>query len=490
MLARVIVRDGLLWVMLRTAVSSFVIPGVIAGCVVPVALASTEYLAALVFVAGCVLCVVVGLVGRRTIGDASGSKPATELATVALCWLIMVSVGSILTWTAVRVTSDSGGAVALRDVWSSVFETVSGSSTTGLTMLDDASTADAWLQWWRSLLQWFGALGVVLFAVGVAEPSGDQDSFIDTEWSDPPGDDGREAVVRLTTVLAGLTVFAFVGLVVSGDPVWRAANHSMSAASTGGFTITSDSAAASSVVAQVVLCVTMFVSALSFGTVWDVVRRKGVAWYRRTQVRFALILSTAGIAAAVAVGAGEAPIGSLVFNAISSSTTSGFSIGDGYVAISAVAAVAMVSMFIGGSAGSTAGGVKVARIGWMGKAAVRWIPGDSEIGDTEGYTWDNSKVEVADARHRIMGAAAIISTFLAAIVVGSVVLAVANRDVAVGSVVFEAISAASGVGLSHDVANADANAATKATLTVLMFAGRVEMTALIVLVLRPIIRQR
>jgi len=476
--------------MLRTAVSSFVIPGVMAACVVPVALGTREFAAALVFAVACALCVTIGLFGRRRIGDSGGSKPATELATVALCWLIMVCVGSVLTWSAVRVTSDSGGAPELADVWSSVFETVSGSSTTGLSMLSDVSTADAWLQWWRSLLQWFGALGVVLFAVGVAEPSGDQDSFIDTEWSDPPGDDARGAVVRLTTVLVGLTVFAFAGLALSGEPAWRAANHAMSAASTGGFTITSDSAGSSPVTAQVVLCVTMFVSALSFGTVWDVIRRKGVAWYRRTQLRFALALSTVGIAVSVAVGAGEAPIGSLVFNAISSSTTSGFSIGDGYVVISAVSAVAMVSMFIGGSAGSTAGGVKVARIGWMGKAAVRWIPGDSEVGDTEGYTWDNSDVEESDARHRIMGAAAIISTFLSAIVVGSVIMAVSNRAVGVGSIVFEAISAASGVGLSHDVANAGANSATKATLTVLMFAGRVEMTALIVLVLRPLIRQR
>ena len=84
-----------------------------------------------------------------------------------------------------------------------------------------------------------------------------------------------------------------------------------------------------------------------------------------------------------------------------------------------------------------------------------------------------------------MGAASIVSLWPAMVVVASVVLAVADRMAPVGVVVFEALSAGSGVGSSRAVSDHLANAATKITLVVTMLAGRVEMAAFVVLLARP-----
>jgi trk system potassium uptake protein TrkH len=142
-------------------------------------------------------------------------------------------------------------------------------------------------------------------------------------------------------------------------------------------------------------------------------------------------------------------------------------------------------MFIGGAAGSTAGGIKVARVAWLVKAAKRWLPGGAQVDDEVSYGWDGEEVGPHDARARIVGASALVVTWMCVLAVGVVILATRNRLDPVGDVVFEAVSASSGVGLSSSLTGADNDAVTKATLIVLMLAGRVEMTAFIVLVTMP-----
>ncbi len=261
-------------------------------------------------------------------------------------------------------------------------------------------------------MQWFGAIGMVLFAATVAEPSGDHDSLVDTEWGNKPGETAGQTARRLGVILVVLTTTSIIAMIIAGDPVWRSVNHGMSAAATGGFSITNDSAGASGAATRVILALTLMVSAVSFGTIWDRSRRAGVPLWKRTQVRWGFAIMVIGAVAGIVVASGDAPIGNLVFNAISASTTGGFAAGDSYTIISALGVIAMAAMFIGGAAGSTAGGVKVARVAWIGKAMVRWLPGESDVDDETPYVWDAEPVEVAVARHRIMGAAAILGTWL------------------------------------------------------------------------------
>ncbi len=407
-----------------------------------------------------------------------------RLASVAAMWLVFVATAGVTTWIAVLSAENAAGATPLRDPLSALFAAASGASTTGLSVLIDPATADPWLQWWRSLLQWFGALGIVVFAVLIAEPSGDRDSLIDDEWGTLPADNATAAAQRVLTILTALTAVAIAGLIVAGDPLWRAVNHGVTAAATGGFVITSESAGSSGPASQVVLVVVVLVSAMSFGTIWDTVRRTGTALWRRTQVRTAAALTTTGIVASIAV-ADDEPIGGLVFNSISASTTAGFSVGSGHQSIDAIAALAMFSMLIGGAAGSTAGGIKVARFAWLAKAVRRWLPRGTRHDDHAPHRWDAEDVAAPAARHRVFGAAAITSTWIATLFVGTVVIAAANPTSTVGSVAFEAISATSGVGLTSGLTDALLDGVSKSTLIALMVVGRIEITAVIVLLLHP-----
>jgi len=469
---------------IRTIVLSLGIPGLAAATVIPVAFATSEFAAAGVFTTITLLMTVMVVAARRWLPASSDHSIGSLLAQAAACWLTVAVSTSVITWTAVHAIS-AGGASELEDPLSAVFESVSGLSTTGLTMLGDPAEIDAWLQWWRSIIQWVGAIGVALFAATAAEPTGDHDTLVGAEWTESPGSTAQQTVRRLALILATITVASALAMIAVGEPVWRAVNHSITAASTAGFSIATNSAADSSWPVRLILALTLLVAAMSFGTLWDRARRTGVPLWRRTQIRFGLGATAACLAVALVVADGF-PLGDVAFNAISASTTGGFSAGTSYRLVEALGAVAMVSMFIGGAAGSTAGGIKAARLAWLTKAAVRWIPGEKRDED-EPFLWDGMNMDAITARYRIMGAGSIVVTWLLVTMIGSIVMAVHNRETPFNDVLFEAISAGSGVGLSSGLTDADLDATTKLTLSVLMLAGRVEMTAFLMLLAAPFV---
>lgn len=475
--------------MLRTLLLTLGIPAAAAATVIPVAGVTGELEAVGTFSGASALLAIIAFAAHRWLPGRPELSTPTRLSMVAGCWVVVVTVGSAITWVAVLTADNSAGAAALTDPWSATFETASGFSTTGLTMLSDSSTAEPWLQWWRSVLQWLGAIGVVVFAATVAEPSGDHDTLVGSEWGDQPGAHAGQTARRLVSILFGVSVFGIGGQIVTGEPLWRAVNHGMAAAATGGFSITSSSAGDISGAARVVIALTLLLSAISFGTVFDRTTRKGVPIWKRTQIRYGLGATALCTVGALAVSS-DVAVQDVVFNSISASTTGGFTAGTSYREIEALAAIAMVSMFIGGAAGSTAGGIKSARLAWLSKAAARWLPGDTDSEDEKTYSWDGDDVGRHDARHRIMGAASIVVTWLLLVAIGAVILAVHNPTLPASDMLFEVFSAGSGVGLSSGVTGSDADAATKVTLTVLMIAGRVEMTAFVVMLAMPIARLR
>lgn len=471
--------------MLRTLLLSLGIPAVAATTVIPVAAITGDIEALATFTLFSIGLATITFAAHRWLPKQDELTTPARLTLVAGCWIVVAATASVITWIAVQVSDRAAGASALEDPWSAVFETVSGFSTTGLSMLSDSSTAEPWLQWWRSVLQWLGAIGVVVFAATVAEPSGDHDTLVGSEWGNQPGSHAAQTARRLFAILTGITILSIAAMIVVGEPVWRAVNHGITAAATGGFSITANSAGDATGAARAILAATLFVSAISFGTIFDRATRQGVPLWKRTQIRYGISITFICTLVALAV-ASDVAVQDVIFNSISASTTGGFTAGTSYRTIEALAAVAMVSMFIGGAAGSTAGGIKAARVAWLTKAAARWLPGETELEEDNTYTWDGENVDVADARHRIMGAASIVVTWLLLISVATIVLTVHNPALPASDMLFEAFSAGSGVGLSSGVTGADADAATKATLTVLMLAGRVEMTAFVVLVAAPV----
>lgn len=470
--------------MLRICLLAFGLTGCVALLSAPVALAGGDHGPAGALAVSAVVLIGCAFLVRSGV-DLGGRTIAYRLAAVAAMWLAFSVSSAAVTWIIVQFYPLPGEASALSSVIPAMFESVSGTTTTGLSVVEDPAVLPAWLQWWRTMLQFAGALGVVLFAVVVAEPSGDRDSFVSRHWSNAPGDESLAAVKRIAIIFSVIAIGAIVLLMASGDPVWRAINHGITATATGGFAITSDSAGTSGRMAQGVLAGAALVSALSYGTLWDVASRRGAPIWKRTQVRWGLSLTALGAATVVLLRENFA-LGDVLFNAVSASSTAGFAAGSAHQTVTGVAAVTMISMLIGGAAGSTAGGIKVARIVWLAKSTARWMPGRRAAIEDSNYRWDGDHVDPEEARARILGAGAVVAAWLFVLSVGTVALAALSPDNALRAVAFETISAMSGVGLSSGLTGPDMGYGPMALLSVLMLTGRVEVTAFIILLLLPL----
>lgn len=451
---------------------------VLCAFTLPVPLIEAEWAESVVLVVAGVSAFGVSLLANRIApaGDLDRRR-LSVVREVAVSWFV-VSFGAAVVTVALARVADTGSGL---EGWSdALFETISGLTTTGLTMVPDVETIGPTLQWWRSALQIVGAIGVVVFGLLVAEESGDDNTFFGVQWGQRPADDPGVAARRIVTLLLGLIAVSFVALVATGEDMWAGLNHATTAASTGGFSITSDSARSLGAASKVVLMVTFVIPAMSFATLWGALRRQGCPAWRRTQVRWTLgVTCTTGVLALVVAGWDRSPL-DVLFDAVSAATTTGFASGSLFEEVPALALLTTISMAIGGSVGSTAGGLKVARVAWLGKAMWRWLPVGGDI-DREPYRWDDRSVEIEEAKRRIIGAGSLVALFLVTAVATTLVLLV-STEAGVGEAVFEAVSALSNVGLSIGVTDPDASGWARGVLMVAMLLGRVEITGFVAIV--------
>ncbi len=439
---------------------------------------------------GYVIVCSVAVVGFAVVAKVGGRLPELDsdssirhLAETAVSWVLVAAGAAVVTFALGH--AGDGEVARLADGWSAVFEGVSGVTSTGLTMVTDPSALDATLQWWRTILQWGGTVGVVAFALLFAEPSGDASTHLGEEWGHRPHEGPQGAALRIFGILVALTAVAVLALLAAGEPAWRALNHGFSAACTGGFVITSNSVASVPAPAQAVIAATTMISAISFAALWGAFTRKDPPLWKRTQVRWGLGLTAAAAVLAAVIAEPGTAVASTVFNSVSASTTAGFADGSSFAAAPQLTILTAASMFVGGAAGSTSGGVKVARVVWVAYAARRWLPaGNADAGEDqeEGEIWDAGEVDPREVRQRTVGATALLSLVVVTAVVVASALALTTGAPA-GEAVFEAMSALLNIGLSVGVTSPDLPAESKGVLVVAMLVGRVEITAFLALAL-------
>jgi trk system potassium uptake protein TrkH len=254
-----------------------------------------------------------------------------------------------------------------------VFESVSGITTTGSTVLVGLDDMPAGVLLWRSLLHWFGGLGVIAMGILLLpflRISGMQ--LFRMENSDV----GEKATARMVVMVRQIflvyclmTVFAILMLSFGDISVFDALNHALSAISTGGFSTHDASVGAfDSAYMEVVLVFFMLFGALTFTLTIQALRGRPAALFRDPQVRFYLEL----IALVIIVIAtwrilnGEGDplpvIGSTAFNVVSVMTTTGFA-SENYLLWGPFPEMMFfVVTLLGGCTGSTTGGIKAFRV--------------------------------------------------------------------------------------------------------------------------------
>ena len=265
-----------------------------------------------------------------------------------------------------------GGEFTLINAW---FESVSGFTTTGSTILNDIEALPRSLLFWRSSTHYIGGLGVVVFLLLVIpDASPYRLKLTNMEMSSLSKEGYRykssKVVWVITIVYAGLTLATFLSLWAAGMPLFDAVNHAFSIAATGGFSTRNLSVGAfgSDLINMIVLFY-MAVCAMHFGLIYAVfatrslkpMKNSVVAYYFGSIVVMSLIIMFSLIAEGGYDSWGRAFMDSS-FTVVSYMSTAGFAICDNSVWPWLAGVVLLFASFQCGCAGSTTGGIKVDRI--------------------------------------------------------------------------------------------------------------------------------
>ena len=280
---------------------------------------------------------------------------------VALGWLAAGLVGS-LPYLLTRAIPNPADAV---------FETVSGFTTTGATILTDIEVLPRGIIYWRSLTQWLGGMGVLLVVVAILPILGVGGMQIyRAEMPGPQKDRLTPRIGTTAKLLYGvyllLTLAQTLLLMVAGMSLFDALNHTFCTVSTGGFSPYNASIAAfDSSWIHGILIVFMLLAGINFSLHFRFLRGESRAYFRSEETKFCLgLILLAALAIAVTLPAGPSwgiRFRDALFQVASITTTTGFATADFDLWPLFAKALIFALLFSGGCAGSTAGGLKIIR---------------------------------------------------------------------------------------------------------------------------------
>lgn len=415
-----------------------------------------------------------------------------SLGVVALGWIVAATLGALPYYL---------GGVFDSPV-DAFFESMSGFTTTGSSVLTDIEAVPRSLLFWRNFTQWLGGIGIIVLFIAILPQMGVGGRHLFR--SEIPGavKEGmspriKDTALYLLAVYAVLTLLEFVLLMMCGMTAFDAICHTLGTVATGGFSTRNASVAAyDSTAITVVITVFMLLAGTNFGLYFLLVRGRTRQLWRDTELRaylgvFAVVtvliaidLLVAGIPVGAAGEMATARSGHALehaaFQVASVQTTTGFATRDfdAWPAFSRFAL--LVLMFVGGSSGSTAGGIKMMRVLVLVKVAYFAI-----------YHWFRPHAVVAMRvggvkvkEETIQGILGFFVLFMGLFVGCSLIMSALGLDLvaATTSVVATMGNIGPGLGLVGPVQNfAEVPAAGKIVLSFCMLLGRLELFTVMVL---------
>ena len=292
---------------------------------------------------------------------------------VALSWLMISVFGALPFYI-------SGAIPSFLD---SFFETVSGFTTTGASILTDVEALPRGLLYWRSFTHWLGGMGVLVFVLAVHPMSKGGGQSVYLLRAESPGPEVSKLVPKthssakiLYGMYIGLSVLQFVLLALGGMPWFDNITTVFGTAGTGGFAIRGDSMGGYSTYIQVVVTVFMTLFGVNFSVYYLLVMGKIKQALRNEELWLYLFIQAAATAViSFNIRSLFPTMGQTVqqaaFQVSSIMTTTGFATANFDLWPELSKWVILLLMFIGASAGSTGGGMKVSRVLLMAKAAKR-----------------------------------------------------------------------------------------------------------------------
>lgn len=267
------------------------------------------------------------------------------------------------------------------DFSNAMFETVSGFTTTGASVLSDVESLSHASNMWRCFSHWIGGMGVLVFILAVVPLHGG--SNINLMRAESPGPSVGKFVPKikytariLYVIYLVLTLIEMVLLIAGKMPVFDAVAISFGTAGTGGFGIKNDSMMSYSPYIQWVVTVFMILCGVNFNAYYFILLGQVKKAFKMEEVRnYFIIIFVATVIIAYEIADAAGGVGNAIRHAVfqvgSIITTTGFSTMDYDKWSMPCKTILVLLMFIGACAGSTGGGIKVSRITIMVKTVVK-----------------------------------------------------------------------------------------------------------------------
>lgn len=472
------------------------VPGSLALATLPVCLLAGESWALGPFAAAAALALVAGQLLVRGFRSEAELNARDAMTIAALAWLAVPLVAALpllLLGHSEAVVRAFPEVAVFASPLNAAFEAFSGFTTTGLTMSGHPSELPRSVQWWRSAMQWVGGLGVVVLMLAIVQPGGVAPLLYRAEAREEKVLPTVKSTVRAYLgVYVAWTLIAVATLLLAGTPAWEALNHGFTAIATGGFTIT-DPGHAFPPLVQVAMSVLMVAGAVSLAARTHLVRERSLSALFDGQHRLMWLLLAVFVAALALesrASQGAWRPAENAFQGVSALCTVGFQTAALAEWSDGAKLLLVLAMSIGGAAGSTAGGIKLARVYALAKS-VQWRFRSLGLGHHEilRHDLDGRGVSRDQAMRTVEAAAVLAVAWIATHAVATLVLLhVVPAGMTLGDVMLEAASAQGNVGLSTGITSAALPATGKLVLMGLMWMGRLEILPVLILVipaLRP-----
>ena len=395
---------------------------------------------------------------------------------VALSWIIISLIGALPLF----INKDASFI-------DSLFEAVSGLTTTGATIFKDVECLGKGILFWRAFMHFIGGMGVLAFVMAVI-PLANNDKSMHVLKAEMPGPSVSKLVPGIKKTLfylygiyIALTVVECILLMIGGLPFFDSLLTAFSTAGTGGFATLNSSAATYYLFNKYVVALFMFLSGVNFNIYFLILMKDIKAALKSEELKVYLLLFVVSVlfifvnTLSMFNNIGQA-FNESFFHVSSIMTSTGFAVGDINFYPTTSRILILVLMLISACAGSTCGGFKISRLLILLKTIKRELLKAIHPNSVRTITFEGKKVDEDTVRSTCL------YLLLYAIFIVAIMFIVSFDKVNFSQAVNATFTTFANVGLCFDISNfADFSILSKLVLSIGMLLGRLEILPMMVL---------
>jgi len=427
------------------------------------------------------LFILMGFAARQFPRTVQGSRLSTAMCSVALFWLISAVISGIPFMIGLHMCFTDA-----------VFEGMAGWTGTAFSLIRSMGPIPHTLLFWRALMQWIGGIGIIAFTVALASSTGlFRSKIFRNESRDESLIPSVRAAGRSLWKIYAVLTFCAIGLILfSGLSLWDSVMLGLSAISTGGFTPYDGGIVTyHNPLLLVLLIPVMIAGALPFKLYFLILENRRLSLFGDEQVKVFFVILALGTAVLTwdLIFFSDLPLGLALqqglFMAVSALTTTGFQI----VNLQTWAGVTLLFLtmltFIGGAAGSTAGGIKLDRVAFAFRALLWWFRQLFVSGKVlipfriEGRVIPKATAELETAKNMLIIILSVFTVFVASLII----LQSYTSTFSLTEIIFQVVSAFSTCGFNIGFVSPGMPLLSKWILILVMWIGRLEVIPVVIL---------